>query len=378
MNSRTEFTLKSSSPTESRHGGTKVKKRAKLSSPTESLHGRTKVKKRAKLSSPTESRHGRTKVKKRAKLSSPIKIFLIALILSLPFFWGINILEKGLEDFFYTRELEKNPLILTAQISSFTFPDIQEPIRNQEIPDLKISAKSAISVFVDSREGKESILFQKNESEKLPIASLTKLMTAWVASNIYQLSDKIEISKEAVEQEGEMGRLKVGEILSVKELLHIMLIESSNDAAYALATPNIGTKKMEEESFVDLMNLEAYYNIGLKPENTHFINPTGLDPKDPFQDTNYSTVKDLVELVKYLIKYQSEILEILSRNELLGEIEGIVGGKTGYTKRAGGCLVLILEGPRKNSYFINVILGSEDRFEEMKQLINWTKESFGF
>jgi len=359
MNSRTEFTLKSSSPTESRHGGTKVKKRAKLSSPT-------------------ESRHGRTKVKKRAKLSSPIKIFLIALILSLPFFWGINILEKGLEDFFYTRELEKNPLILTAQISSFTFPDIQEPIRNQEIPDLKISAKSAISVFVDSREGKESILFQKNESEKLPIASLTKLMTAWVASNIYQLSDKIEISKEAVEQEGEMGRLKVGEILSVKELLHIMLIESSNDAAYALATPNIGTKKMEEESFVDLMNLEAYYNIGLKPENTHFINPTGLDPKDPFQDTNYSTVKDLVELVKYLIKYQSEILEILSRNELLGEIEGIVGGKTGYTKRAGGCLVLILEGPRKNSYFINVILGSEDRFEEMKQLINWTKESFGF
>lgn len=323
-------------------------------------------------------------------MSKTIKIFLLCLILSVFFWWGINILEKGLEDFFYTRELEKNPLILTAQISSFTFPDIQEPIRNQEIPDLKISAKSAISVFVDSQ-GKDLILFQKNESEKLPIASLTKLMTALVVLDIYQLSDRVKISKEAVEQEGEEIELKVGEILSVRELLHIMLIASSNDAAYALATPNIGTKKMEEESFVDLMNLEAYYNIGLKPENTHFINPTGLDPKDPLQDTNYSTVKDLVELVKYLIKYQSEILEILSQkengtfyhtlentNELLGEIEGIVGGKTGYTKRAGGCLVLILEGPRKNSYFINAILGSEDRFEEMKQLINWTKESFSF
>jgi D-alanyl-D-alanine carboxypeptidase len=327
-------------------------------------------------------------------MSKNIKIFLPCLILSVFFWWGINILEKGLEDFFYTRELEKNPLILTAQISSFIFPDIQKPIINQEIPDLKISAKSAISVFVDSQ-GKDLILFQKNESEKLPIASLTKLMTALVVLDIHQLSDEVKISKEAVEQEGEEIELKVGEILSVRELLEIMLIASSNDAAYALATPNVERERMGEESFVDLMNLEAYYNIGLKPENTHFINPTGLDPKDPFQDTNYSTVKDLVELVKYLIKYQPEILGILSQkesgtfnntssfllentNKLLGEIEGIVGGKTGYTKRAGGCLVLILEGPRKNSYFINVILSSEDRFEEMKQLINWTKESFSW
>ena len=323
-------------------------------------------------------------------MSKNIKFFLVCFILSVFFWWGVNTLEKGLEDFFYVRELEKNPLILRAEISSFTFSDIQKPIRIQEIPDLKISAKSAISVFVCSQE-KDLVLFQKNESEKLPIASLTKLMTALVASNIYQLSDRIEISKQAIKQEGEEVKLKVGEMLSVRELLSMALIESSNDAAYALATPNVGRERMGEESFVDLMNLEAYYNVGLNPKTTHFINPTGLDPGDPFQITNYSTAEDLVKLAKYLIKYKPEILEILSQkengdfdytlentNELLGEIEEIIGGKTGYTDRAGGCLILILEGPRKNTFLINVILGSENRFEEMKQLINWTKQAFSF
>ncbi len=323
-------------------------------------------------------------------MSKNIKFFLVCFILSIFFWMGVNTLEKGLEDFFYVQELEKNPLILTAEISSFIFPHINEPIRIEEVPDLKILAKSAISVFVDSQE-KDLVLFQKNESEKLPIASLTKLMTALVASNIYELSDTIEISKQAIEQEGEKIELKAGEILSVKELLHMALIESSNDAAYALATPNIETKRMEEESFVDLMNLEAYYNIGLNPKTTHFINPTGLDPEDPSEDTDYSTAEDLVKLAKYLIKYKPEILEILSQkenwsfdytlentNELLGEIEEIIGGKTGYTDRAGGCLILILEGPRKNTFLINVILGSEDKFEEMKQLINWTKQAFSF
>ena len=340
-------------------------------------------------------------------MSKKVKLFLVCLILSLFFWWGVNILEKGLEDFFYTRELEKQPSILQAQISSVAFSKNQ-PVRKEEVPDLNISAKSAISVFVDSQ-GKESVLFQKNESEKLPIASLTKLMTALVALDIYELSDKVKISKEAIEQEGEEVGLKVGEILSVNELLHIMLIESSNDAAYALATrapargedeplgsaptraPARGGERMREEGFVDLMNLEAEHNVGLNPETTHFINSTGLDPRDASQETNYSTARDLAKLAKYLLQYKPEILKILSQkengtfhyhlentNELLGEIEGIIGGKTGYTKRAGGCLLLILKGPRKDTFLINVILGSKDRFEEMKQLINWTKEAFKF
>ena len=323
-------------------------------------------------------------------MSKNIKFFLVCFILSIFFWSGVNILEKGLEDFFYVRELEKKPSVLTADISRFTLLNIGEPVRIQEIPDLKISAKSAISVFVDSQE-KDLILFEKNKSEKFPIASLTKLMTALVASNIYELSDTIEISKQAIEQEGEEIKLKAGQIVPVKELLSMALIESSNDAAYALATPNIQTERLEEKSFVDLMNLEAYHNVGLNPETTHFINPTGLDPKDSSQITNHSTSEDLVKLAKHLIKYKPEILEILSQkengdfsytlentNKLLGEIEGIIGGKTGYTDRARGCLILILEGPRKNTFLINVILGSENRFKEMEQLINWTEQAFRF
>jgi len=323
-------------------------------------------------------------------MSKNIKFFLVCFILSVFFWSGVNILEKGLEDFFYVRELEKNPLVLTADISYFALLNTEKPVRIQEIPDLKISAKSAISVFVDSQE-KDLILFEKNKSEKLPIASLTKLITALVASNMYELSDTIEISKQAVGQEGDEIELKIGEVLSVKELLHMALIESSNDAAYALATPNIQTERLGEKSFVDLMNMEAYHNVGLNPETTYFINPTGLDPKDLSQITNHSTTEDLVKLAKYLIKYKPEILEILSQrengdftyilentNKLLGEIEGIIGGKTGYTDRARGCLILILEGPRKNTFLINVILGSENRFKEMEQLINWTEEAFRF
>ena len=101
-------------------------------------------------------------------------------------------------------------------------------------------------------------------------------MTALVVSNIYQISDTIKISKQAIEQEGNEVALKVGEKLSVDELLHIMLIESSNDAAYSLATPGFKTQKMSEKSFVDLMNLYASYTLGLNPENTHFINSNNI------------------------------------------------------------------------------------------------------
>jgi len=322
------------------------------------------------------------------KMSKNIKLFLACFILSMCFWWGIDILERNIEDFFYAVQLEKYPP-LYANISSFSL--LEERLNKyKETNKLDISAKSAISIFVDFQ-GKNNILFEKHENEKLPIASLTKLMTALVVSNIYQESDTIKISKQAIEQEGNEVELKVGEIFPINELLHIMLIESSNDAAYALATPDFKTEKMLEKDFVDLMHLYAYYDVGLNPETTHFVNSTGLDLEEPSQDINYSTVKDLSKLVKYILENKPEIFEILSQkenqsfryalentNKLLGEVNGIAGGKTGYTDKAGGCLILILEGPSKNSYFINIILGSNDRFGEMEQLINWSRRALKF
>jgi D-alanyl-D-alanine carboxypeptidase len=323
---------------------------------------------------------------KKNKISKNIKLLSISIIFSMFFGFGINVFEKNIEDFFYAMQLEKYPA-LSADISSFSLS--QKHLNEYEkTHELEVSAKSAISIFVDPQ-GKNTIVFQKNEDQKLPIASLTKLMTALVVSNIYQVSDTIKISKQAIQQEGNEVALKVGEELSINELLHIMLIESSNDAAYSLATPGSKTQKMSEKSFVDLMNLYASYTLGLNPENTHFINSTGLDPKEPFEDINHSTVKDLAKLVQYLLKNKPEIIDIISQkenmsfhymlestNELFGKVDGIIGGKTGYTDKADGCLILILKGPSKNSYFINIILGSNDRFGEMEKIINWDKQVF--
>jgi len=322
------------------------------------------------------------------KMSKNIKLLLSCFILSMCFWWGIDILERNIEDFFYAMQLEKHP-ILYADISSFSISE-EHLDQYKETNELDISAKSAISIFVNSQ-GKNNIIFKKHENEKLPIASLTKLMTALVVSNIYQEFDTVKISKQAIEQEGNEVELKVGEIFSINELLHVMLIESSNDAAYALATPDFKTEKMLEKDFVDLMNLYAYYDVGLNPETTHFVNSTGLDPEEPSQDINHSTVRDLAKLVKYILENKPEIFEILSQkenqsfryvlentNELLGKINGITGGKTGYTDKAGGCLVLVIKGPSKNSYFINIILGSNDRFGEMEQLTNWSKQALKF
>ena len=166
--------------------------------------------------------------------------------------------------------------------------------------------------------------------------------------------------------------------MQAKDLLYIMLIESSNDAAFALAEV-IGVK-----GFVDLMNLKAK-DMGL--EDTRFFEPTGLDPEDPAQPVNYSSAQDLVKLGKYLLSEHPEILETLGKkeyplylengvfhhtlqntNELLGEIPGIIAGKTGFTERAGGCLILILEGKNPGTYLINVILNSPDKFEDMRKL----------
>lgn len=316
-----------------------------------------------------------------------LKLFFIALILSLPLWLLVNLGEKELEDFL----VANNPQILLAQAKIELFEKLEEikPIRNKAIEDLEIKARAGISYFLskDYREGgKEKILFAKNISEKRPIASLTKLMTALVVLNHYDLSQLVKISKTAVGQAEDFGNLKVGEVFQAKDLLYPLLMESSNDAAYALA------EVIGRESFVDLMNLEAKY-LGLK--NTYFGNPTGLDhDEDPENLGNYSTPEDLVKLVKELLSREIiwQILSspeydlyspdgvfhhiVVNTNELLAKIPEIIGGKTGYTIESGGCLLLVLNSPRDKGIVINVILGSPDRFGEMRQLLTWIKESY--
>ena len=246
-------------------------------------------------------------------------------------------------------------------------------------PAPEIQARAVLLISTNLK-NQEKVILEMNGKEKLAIASLTKLMNALVAVKNYDLEQPVVISKEAVNQEENFGLLNPGETLSVKNLLYLALIESSNDAAFALA------ELKGEEEFVVLMNSEAE-ELGLI--NTKFFNSSGLDPNEPEGNYNYSTAEDLAKLMKYLIANQPTIMEIISlseydlfrpdgsyhhhlvnSNKLIGKIPGIIGGKTGWSPLAKGNLILIVQ--KDDNYLINIILGSDNnRFEEMEKLINW-------
>lgn len=308
-----------------------------------------------------------------------LKYFLISFLVSLPFWWGINIFQKNLEGFIYAKIIEKNPpRFLTAQ-TSLNLPSYY--FLKPGIPKPEVLAQSALLTAI-TKDGKEQIIFQKEKGAKIPIASLSKLMTAVIAVEFYKPDLKTKISNKAIEQPEVIGFLNPGEILKIQDLLYIALIESSNDAAHALAEV-IGV-----EGFVSLMNLKSE-ELGLK--NTYFFNPTGIDQG---QFTNYSTTEDLKELSRYLLK-KPLILKILSEkeyplyldnryfhhilyntNELLKEVPEIIAGKTGYTAEAGGCLLLILKKEKPEIYFIAIVLNSSDRFGDARKLIKYVFTSY--
>lgn len=288
----------------------------------------------------------------------------------------------NINDLIYAQAQEKNNSDSIVNGNSYATPNQNPnflPIRDWSVPFVEVSAKSAI--VTDQSASK--IFYQKNISEKLPIASLTKLMTAIVTFENKDINEAVKISKEAVSQEGEAGSLTVGEEISLKNLIKAMLIESSNDAAYAIkehfASANI--------NLIDLMNKKA---LSLKMENTHYDSPSGLA-----DENNYSTVYDLAKLISYSLNDQelwdimgtasTEILSVdrshthhlINSNQLLGKMPGLLGGKTGFTDQAKGCLLIITK-INGNTKIISVILGSDDRFGEMEKLINWIKSAYRF
>ena len=313
------------------------------------------------------------------------KVLLISLVLSLPFWWGMNVLAENLQDSWFEEELNRSLRISNRYTEELKL----EKELQQRFKDLEINAKAAILVKVNEN-GDERILFEKDSQKPLAIASLTKLMTALVVfdlDEVYTESQPVKITKEAVEQEGQSkyGELEIGESLSVKNLLYIALIESSNDAAFALTEP-IG-----KQGFVELMNL---YSKKIELENTYFVNPTGLEPDRPEELKNFSTAKDIVRLTKYILENYPQIFEITTNqsyevlsldntlhhfipqntNELLREIPEIIGGKTGWGIEAGGCLLLVLDNPEEEgSYFVSIVLGAKDRFAETHKFINALK-----
>jgi D-alanyl-D-alanine carboxypeptidase len=267
--------------------------------------------------------------------------------------------------------------VQTAE-SNNTASDIIQPIYQPLVASPDINAGAAISVESNlSKPGGDldKVIFEKNADTPLPIASLTKLMTAVIVLNNYNLSDNITIDDMANSQDPMKQDVKLGDVMSVENLLDIMLVESSNKSAYALAEGS--GLYSGEQKFVDLMNQKAK-DLGLK--DTFFADPTGLSPK------NVSTANDLTKFAEYILKNYPKIANISREKEfyvpgfgnitntdqLLGEIPEIVCSKTGFTVAAKGCLFLVIDNTKNNDYLINIVLGADDRFAEMKKIINWS------
>jgi len=222
--------------------------------------------------------------------------------------------------------------------------------------------KSRAALTIDASTGE--ILFSKNSNWRLPPASTTKLMTAIVALENEDLSKVVTISKKASRAARTKAGFKDGDQITIEGLLYAALLGSANDAAVALAEAVSGS----EQRFVPLMNKKA---LSIGAENTKFINATGLPG-----DGQYTTALDLSRILSYALRL-SKLREIIgtpeakiktekgktfslkSTDKLLWSDEKIIGGKTGYTHKAGHCFVCAAQGATRT--ILVAILGSPSR-----------------
>lgn len=242
-----------------------------------------------------------------------------------------------------------------------------------------VTAKS----FLVADKNNSKILYSKNGTQKQPPASTAKLMTALVVLDIYDLTEIIEVPEICTKIDSTKAWLPVKTRFSVRDLILSMLIGSAGDSACVLAN-----SKLPYDNFVSLMNRKASL-IGLL--NTHFSNPIGLDDAD---GQNYSTVEDLyvlsrnvmqnpvvseaVKMQRYALKSEDNSFEntIYSTNQLLYEIPNTLGIKTGTTESAGEVFVYEYADDEKD--LIVVVMGSQDRFTDTKNLLYWALSSYSW
>ncbi len=261
----------------------------------------------------------------------------------------------------------------------------------------EVDAAASFSIYYG--ENNEKILYEENADRVLPIASISKIMTALIVLENYRLEEEMMVTEYDVTSRTEFRDFRAWPQTTIGDIIYPMLIESNNSGAFALALISdrfLDTESKPVEGFVSKMN-ERANSLGL--EKTTFINPSGLDGKEKY---NNSSAREIAFFAKYIIENKPKIFEILempsyrlyspdrmayydaiNTNAFLRDDEEewqrhIIGGKTGWTRAAFGCLLIILEAPDEKGYIINVILGAEDRFKEMRKLINFVYDSYVF
>lgn len=241
--------------------------------------------------------------------------------------------------------------------------------------DLGLNAKSAI--LMEDSTGK--VLYESNPDERVPIASVTKVMTMLlimeaVDSGKITLDDMVTVSENAMSYGGSTMFLETGEQLTVNDMMKGIAVASANDGCVAMAEHLAGS----ESAFVDMMNAKAQ-ELGM--ENTHFMNTNGLD-----EDDHYSSARDVAIMSRELIKHKTIFnytsiwmdtlrggkFQLANTNKLIRFYDGANGLKTGSTSKALCCLSATAK--RNDMQLIAVVLGaptSAERFSSAKSLLDY-------
>lgn len=236
-----------------------------------------------------------------------------------------------------------------------------------------VFAEENKSAYILMESDTRQVIKKENENMHLPIASTTKIMTAITAIENAGLTDIFTVSENAQNQEGSSIYLRKGDTISVQDLLYGLMLNSGNDAATALAEGVSGSV----EAFSRLMNEKAA-EIGCK--NTNFKNPSGLN-----EDGHYSSAYDMALIMAYAMKNEEfrkiistkrynieengSITYLKNHNKLLWQYDYCTGGKTGFTKLSGRCLVTAAE--KDGVRLIAVTLNNADDWNIHKELFDY-------
>jgi len=233
----------------------------------------------------------------------------------------------------------------------------------------KVSAKAFLVGDLNTGE----VILSKNQDQKFPIASTSKLMTALVATEINIPDNIAQVNKTALATEGKNGELKLGEKIKITDLLYPLLLESSNDAAEMLAL------YFGRDSFISKMNQEAER---LQMTSTSYEDPSGLS------SNNVSTSSDMFKLAGYLIQKQPDLFEITTKRSYSNkkhswsnisqflEKDGYLGGKSGYTDPAKQTVISLFNLPLGQTGFRPIaitLLQSEDRKKDVENILKYLK-----
>ena len=274
------------------------------------------------------------------------------------------------------------PLLSVVAATSLLFgsvtPPAPVPINGAPPPLPEVSSSAWVLYAPDSG----VILDGRNEEQSLPMASVTKMMTALVVRDVLEMDDRVRISPSAAGTgEAEIG-LVPGERWSVEDLLYATLVRSANDAAVALAQAAGGSI----DGFAEMMNAKAV-ELGLT--GSRFVNPHGLDA-----DGHFATASDLAKIGAAVLEDDALAEMVRTRvvvfkdapdgaarmavntNKLLGAYPGLVGVKTGFTNEAGRVLVAAIETPGRR--IVSVVMGSDDHFGDSRELLEYGRRLHHF